>query len=326
MPSVPKVFIILLNYKGWEDTIECLQSLQQLVYKNWSAIVIDNNSPNDSVKHLTDWAVATFSNNPAAFTLMDDTGILEKKIAPETVVTLIRSSHNSGFAAGNNLGIKLALQQSDCDYLWLLNNDTTVAANSLTELVHKAENACLHKQKTGIWGSKLLYYHQPDTLQAVGGKFSLSTFRSSHIGENQKDEGQFDIEEVKQDYVVGASMFVSRALVEDVGLLDESYFLYFEELDWATRARLCGYKLGFVSSSKIFHKEGKTIGSSSEGHKKSGLADFHGIRSKIIYIKKFYPQKLLRLYISLIASVILRIGRLQFKRARKVILLILKTN
>ncbi len=113
-------------------------------------------------------------------------------------------------------------------------------------------------------------------------------------------------------------MFVSREFIEDVGLMDERYFLYFEDLDWSERAKRKGYELKYCWKSKVYHKEGGSIGSSSKGEKKSKLADYYGIRNRIIFTKKFYPQYQWSVYLSLLGVILNRIKRKQFDRIKLV--------
>ncbi|MBA9077848.1 glycosyltransferase family 2 protein [Rufibacter quisquiliarum] len=328
MSFLPQIYTVLVNYKGWEDTIECLESLLKLDYPHNKIMVVDNASPDNSFQHLINWADSYFKNEPSAFAVLTRKQVLEvDTVALEATTKLFfyQSDQNAGFAAGNNIGIRFALQQNSADFLWLLNNDTVVDKNCLSELVKEALSVESKKKKVGIWGSKILYYHAPDTIQALGGKLSLRTFTSSHIAEGLK-EAEIPERIQAPDYIVGASMFVSKTFIEQVGLLDESYFLYFEELDWAERGRRKGFTLGFARQSKVFHKEGRSIGSSSSGKKKSELADYHGIRSKIIFFKKFYPERRLQLFSLLMASVILRLTRFQFSRAMTTLRLMLTTR
>lgn len=315
----------MVNYNGWKDTIECLESLLQLKYTNKQILVVDNNSPNNSITQLLDWAKARYDQNPSGFKLIPENRLAEATGSGEEVI-FIAATRNAGFAAGNNLAIKFALHQNDFEFLWLLNNDTVVDTNSLIELVISATSDTKEENKIGIWGSKLLFYHEPDKIQAIGGAFNLTTFSTSHIGENEPDSSCNALPSTKQDYVIGASMLVSKAFIKDVGLLNEDYFLYFEELDWAKRGELQGYGLGYVEKSRVYHKEGQSIGSSTEGVNKSALADYHGIRSKILFVKRFYPGKLPLLYILLSGSILLRIKRLQFKRAFKIVSLMFKAS
>lgn len=319
MSKSAKVYIIILNYNGWKDTIECIESLLHMDQNNFQILVVDNDSPNGSINHLLDWAQHYFKNS-SFFTILQN-NLVDIPLLPLPRVIFIKSDRNAGFAAGNNIAMQIALKWKDFDYLWLLNNDTTVAKDSLYELIKRATSDRKNNKKIGIWGSKLLHYYKPDTIQSVGAKFNMKTFVSKHIAENQPDSEIFNVASIDQDYVVGASMFVSKEFVEKVGVLSEDYFLYFEELDWTTRGLREGFELGYVWSSRVYHKEGQSIGSSTQGTKKSELSDFHGIRSKIIFIRKFYPEKLHLLYASLIGSTLLRLSRLQFNRARKIVYL-----
>ncbi|WP_461489481.1 glycosyltransferase family protein, partial [Pontibacter sp. HJ8] len=274
---------------------------------------------------MLEWAQRHYQQNPSGYTLLESKDI-NKTCGCDSEIIFFKSDRNAGFAAGNNIAIKLALLWKDFDFLWLLNNDTIVDGDSLSELVSRAVFDRANALQIGIWGSKLLFYHNPDTIQALGGVFNLNTFTTSHIGENQKDSTLSLSNTPRQDYVIGASMFVSKEFIENVGLLNEDYFLYFEELDWAKRGQLKNYNLGYVPTSRVYHKEGQTIGSSSEGSKKSALADYHGIRSKILFVRKYYPRKLPNLYLLLTGSIVLRLKRLQFKRALKIVSLMFNTT
>lgn len=328
MHLLPKVYIIVLNYNGWNDTIECLESLLQLTYENKQILVVDNNSPDGSLEQLRDWLQSRYGNTTGGFAEITEETILSEKTSlfdPASDIVLIKAQENRGFASGNNIAMKLAVKLNDFEYLWLLNNDTVVDQNSLSALVRQAKHLKKAGKRVGICGSKLLDYYKPDTIQALGGKFNAITFTTSHVSENIKDTPALDVNEIEQDYVVGASMFVSREFIASVGLLSEDYFLYFEELDWAKRGLKNGFSLGYAYASKVYHKEGKSIGSSLKGQIKSALADYHGIRSKIIFVKKFYPEKKARLYASLAGSIVLRIGRFHFKRAKNILYLILSS-
>ncbi|AKQ45271.1 hypothetical protein TH63_05890 [Rufibacter radiotolerans] len=329
--STPWVSIILLNYNGYKDTIECLESLLKLEYLPFNIIVVDNQSTDDSLAHIQEWLSNTDSISPLLAQKGFKDGQEHTQVAFSTredwlqagpgraFITTIQSGNNLGFASGNNVGITYALHHFSPGYVWLLNNDTTVAPESLSHLVARAEHNQSLGQKTGIWGAKLLYYDQPETLQAIGGKLHLKTLSTSHIGEGQPDGPNFNTETLDQDYVVGASLFVSREFLQEVGLLNQAYFLYFEELDWATRGKAKGYGLGYVWQCRVYHKEGKAAGSSSSGGKKSALADYHGIRSKIIYFTSYYPQRRLQLYSLLAASSVLRLLRRDFGKAFQVL-------
>nr|WP_148041410.1 glycosyltransferase family 2 protein [Rufibacter immobilis] len=330
MVSTPKIYTIIVNYKSWQDTVECIESLLKIKYANNQIIVIDNASPNNAFEALINWASDYWTHEPDAFAIIpaeyQESSVPPTHTFPNAKLLLYRSSINGGFAAGNNIGIRFALYRNDFDFLWLLNNDTVADKDSLPELVKAAILAISTGRKIGMWGSKLLYYQEPSKVQAIGGKLNLATLTTSHIAEGWEDNSTALPQAIDPDYIVGASMFISKDFIDEVGLMDETYFLYFEELDWAQRGKRRGFGLGYVPLSRVFHKEGKTIGSSSSGAGKSDLADFHGLRSKIIFFRKFYPERTVQLYASLLTSACLRLARLQFKRGAAVFQLMWRTK
>lgn len=333
------ICILILNWNNWQDTIECLESLQLLDYPSFEVIVVDNASTDGSIEKIKSWAEGklpiiskfieySLDNKPLEVVYNDrktaeggGESEKEKKLAslpPNKKLVLIQTGANLGFAGGNNVGIKYALAKDDFDYIWILNNDTVVAPDSLTYMVERMQE----DEKIGICGSTLLYYHQPDTIQALGGKYNKWLGLPNHIGEGlKKTDLSFKSQnEVEKDleYVVGASMLVSKEFIQDIGLMCEDYFLYFEELDWATRAK-DKYKLGYAAKSIIYHKEGATIGSSSQPKERSYISDYYGIKNRLLFTKKFYPKKLPFVYIGLIVTVINRIRRRQWDRAKMVV-------
>ena len=125
--------------------------------------------------------------------------------------------------------------------------------------------------------------------------------------------------------MIGASTFVNLSFVKDVGLLCEDYFLYFEEMDWALRAKQKGWELGYSCKSKVYHKESASIGSSSLRKQSSELGDYYRLKNKLIFTKKYFRRYLLSVYLSFILILLKRIKRRQFKRAKIIIELIIKS-
>ena len=206
--NAPAVTIVLLNWNGWRDTDACLVSLAGLEYPNYEIIVVDNASTDGSEAEL-------------------------KKRYPN--LTLLQSGTNLGFAGGNNVGLRYALAHG-AQYVWLLNNDTLVEPDALGKLVAKFQR----EPDLGLCGSTLVYESQRDTVQALGGaRYNRWLGTVQHIGQHERWPQAVDEVRVEQrlSYLIGASTLVSKAFLERVGLLQEDYFLYFEELDWAVRAR-----------------------------------------------------------------------------------------
>ena len=348
MNSYPKVYIIILNYNGWADTIECLESVLRNNYPNYQIVVVDNNSPNNSVEYIKAWAEGKLEvwieqdyllrhlsfppvKKPIPYVYYNreeaENGgniLLERKLMekmPPNITTkypliFIQTGENLGFAGGNNVGIKYALAKDDFEYVWLLNNDTVIKKDSLSKLVKKFEKYRKLGKKVGIVGSKLLYYDNPEVIQGIGGIYNKWFAVAKHLGIFEEDKGQYDNEEVldKIDYIIGASMLVNKDFIKEIGLICEDYFLYFEELDWVLRGKQKGYQLGYCWQSKVYHKEGSSIGSSSKGEEKSEVADYYGLRNRIFFTKKFYPECLWSVYLGFVGVFFNRIKRRQFKR------------
>ena len=191
----------------------------------------------------------------------------------------IRTERNEGYAGGNNAGIRYVLEKGDGLFIWILNNDTVIEKDALAALVkYAARDATV-----GMIGSKLLRYTNPKILQSAGGgRIYPGLGNTQLIAYNQEDNGRWD-EPFEPDYICGASLFVKRTVINDIGLMDERYFLYWEDADWGMRARRKGYKLLYCPESRILHKEGGTTGGITP------LADYYWARNGLFLIKKFYP-------------------------------------
>ncbi|MCL0070509.1 glycosyltransferase family 2 protein [Dehalococcoidia bacterium] len=219
----PKVSIIILNWNGLEDTIECLESLKKITYPNYEVIVVDNGSEGNDVE------------------------VLKERFGD--YIHIIQNDKNYGFAAGNNIAIRWLLDNSQPDYFLLLNNDTVVAPEFLTELVKVAES----DERIGFSGPKTYYYDFPNRIQSAGAKINMRWGRAALIGKKQIDVGQYD-KERQVDYVSGCCLLIKHQVIEKVGLLDESYFCYWEENDWCLRGYKAGYKSIYVPKANIWHK------------------------------------------------------------------------
>lgn len=249
--GVPLVFIIVLNWNGKDDTIECLSTLKMLDYPNFEIMVIDNGSTDGSEETIR-------SSFPSVY--------------------LIQTGKNLGYAGGNNAGIRYALEHG-ADYVWLLNNDTTVDPNALTVLVKTVQA----DPKIAFVGSKIYYYDQPNVIWCVGGMIDLAAGgRTDHPGMGQKDLGQFEtIDDV--GYVSGCSLLASRSAIKAIGLLPEEYFLYFEEADWNVAAQRQGYRTVLAPASQVWHKYADV------GEYKDRFI-YYSFRNRIQIVRKYAPR------------------------------------
>jgi hypothetical protein len=287
--SVPKVYIIILNYNGWYDTIECLESLLRNDYTNYQVIVLDNNSPNNSMEYIKAWADGkinvwvkpdnplrhlSFSPLPKPIPYVCYTreeaekgGISEIEenaiekgfngITTNYPLIFIQTGENLGFAGGNNVGIRYALAKDDFDSVILLNNDTVIKKDTISNLV----NARMKLNEKAIYGGRIYYYSESNKIWYDGGKFNEWTGSSNHINMGKLKS------EIKEDYLIKEVNFITfcyvlipKFILKNIGLLDESYFMYVEDLDYSYRVWKAKYKLYNVSNSEVWHKVGASSG------------------------------------------------------------------
>lgn len=288
------IYVVVLNWNGGADTIAALDSLGKLEGVLPKVIVCDNASADDSWSRLQAY--------------------VEQQSALD--IQLVQTGANLGFAGGNNVGLRLALADPAMTFAWLLNNDTQVAPNSLTALM-----SYMHAHpKVGICGSTLLYMHDPTRMQAVGGQYNSWLGTSRHVLNHQKYSQQtcHSVNPVNFDYVVGASMFVRRAVLETVGLLNEDYFLYFEEIDWAIRLKrlMPGATLGYAPDSLVYHKEGASTGAANQIKKTYRyFSDYFFITSRIKFSRRFFTFRRMTVQASMLLVAAKRVRRGQFKSA-----------
>jgi GT2 family glycosyltransferase len=281
--SLSTVDIILVNYNGAEDTIMCVESLMRMDFQDFRVLIVENKSTNNSMATLTKYL---HSQNGLVVQASDLGG---KR--PNHKLTMIVSETNKGFAAGNNIAIRYAQASGYSNYVWLLNNDTTVDKAALRELINgyqirKAQRGI----NPGVLGSKILFFDRPQVIQAIGGYLDRKRAKIRLIGLNEEDHGQYDNSGENLDMVLGASMFVDTEFLNEVGLLDEDYFLYFEELDWSHRAKELGFLTSCQVTSIVYHKQGNSTQNSVQGAGKSEFAMYYQFANLIRFYKKFYPS------------------------------------
>ncbi|HEX9016042.1 MAG TPA: glycosyltransferase family 2 protein [Chloroflexota bacterium] len=218
--AVPRVGIVLVNWNKAADTVACLESRGRLDYDPFEVVVVDNAS--------TDGSPATI-----------------RRHFPE--IALIENSGNLGFAAGNNVGVRYLMDRG-VDYVLLLNNDTEVAPNLVRSLIDVSER----DPGIGIVGPKILYYQPDDLIWSAGGLID-HLGRSSHLHFDEVDSG-VDQRPRDVDYVTGCALLIRRSVIEKVGVLDERFFMYYEEAEWCARVRAAGYRVVYVPEARMWHK------------------------------------------------------------------------
>jgi GT2 family glycosyltransferase len=294
--TVPRVSIIILNWNGWMDTVECLESVYRISYPSYDIIVADNGSENESLDKIKDYAEGKIKVTSNFFNYSDENkplryirysreeaeagGGREEEIAnlPSWKrLILIENGKNFGFAEGNNIAIRYVMKALSPEYVLLLNNDTVVDRAFLDELITVAES----DNKIGFVGPKTYYYDyygRTNVINFAGGRLVMWKGKSFHIGLNKTDQGQFD-KTIEIDFVEGSCLLARKETLKAIGLLDPAYFLYWEETDWCMRARNAGFHLFYSSKSKIWHK----IGASTRGNN----LFYYLIRNRFLFMKKY---------------------------------------
>lgn len=316
--KVPRVAIIILNWNGWRDTVECLESVFLLDYPDFRVIVCDNGSTDGSLEHIKRWmegrrgslrSVEARSAPTAQAAPFTEYGKEEAEAGgvPDVAaqLVLIRNAANLGFAGGNNVGLRYALLRG-YDYAWILNNDTVVNPRALVELVERMKM----DHRIGICGSTLAYYDQPETVQALAGAaFDYERGIGVHIGFGEPLRPLRNRTEVeaKLDYIMGASMLVSREFLQSVGLMSESYFLYYEEIDWTLRAK-GKFSLAWAPNSLVLHKEGATIGTSYRT-RPSDLALQYLYRSRLRFANRYLADHFWKIWRSVAYEMLVYLKR-----------------
>jgi len=325
-------YIILLNWNGWQDTIACLESVFQSSGSPFRVVVCDNKSSDGSLSKIAAWAKGLISaevpqdprlsefiggvTRPIEYVTLSATAINSGRIIDQgEPLILIDNEDNGGFAAGNNVGLRYALNQPDMTHVWILNNDTLVDPYCLSSMQRRLQREAEPK----ACGSIIHFYDNPKTIQAIGGCcFNERTGVASQTEGRFRPEDELedcDLIEKKIDYLSGCSMLIPRSLLESVGLLNEDYFLYYEEIDWFTRA---GESSGpcIAVDAHVYHREGGSIGSPNwRQARPSLLADFHIFRSKHLFMQKYHRTNLLWCYLHSCREVAKRVIRGQFRNA-----------
>lgn len=276
---MPPIYIIILNYKKWQDTLECLESVFHSSYKDFSVIVIDNDSPNNSLEHLMQWADKSAGNDGSesvrsfSYTFLHREDIADPiSLASLSRLTFIQNNINAGFAGGINVALRI-LQDMDV-YVWLLNPDMVVTENTLTELAGFA----IQQPLNSITGATIKSYSGNRGLLFYGGyKVNFLSATVSLI----KKTGSFH----QLDYISGGCLFTHISNLKRLGLLPEEYFLYWEETDWCYRAKQSGCGLYICTTAICYDKVSTVIG-------KNFMANYYYARNGLLFISKFRKKNI----------------------------------
>jgi GT2 family glycosyltransferase len=292
MVQEPRVSIILLNWNTGSDTIECLDSLDQISYVEYDVVIVDNGSTDESIIKIRDhieksgWrSKETSTTEGVPIQSYEHTIVLGQDGTSDRKATrscnILLSTVNRGFTGGNNIAMRFAMEKLSPDYLLLLNNDTVVASDFLGEIVKAMENC----QGCGFASPMILDYaangtaQKSNIIQYAGANQSLYLFIPVHRRQSELDDGT-EVQPSLTGYAHGTCMLARSKTVNDIGMLDEDFFCYREENDWGIRAKKKGWKALFVPTSKVWHKGGKSSG------QVKGMALYYMARNSILIVKK----------------------------------------
>jgi GT2 family glycosyltransferase len=273
MNADPEVVCIILNWNGWQDTLVCLDALKRCSYPQLKILVVDNGSSNDSVNMIR-------SAHPG--------------------VLLLESGRNIGFAGGNNIGIRFALAHG-ADYVWLLNNDTKPDPHALSALLAKAQT----DNVIGAVASICYFAHEPSKVQAWAGARVNLWIGYSRLNTRPRPDAWFHS-------LNGTSMLIARAALEDIGLLDEGFFLYWEDTEFCLRLRKRGWRIAAAPDSRVLHR----VNASTAGNRL--VLDRHQTASGLRILRLHSKAPFLSIAFFLSIRFLRRLLRCQFARCQSV--------
>lgn len=318
------ILAAVINWNGWRDTLVCADSLRGMPGPPFHLLLCDNGSTDGSYEHLCAWARGSLGNAAESAPAPPAAGEVvsfhpRSGCGAVQAVHVMRLPRNMGYSGAINRCIEWGSRALAPWCYWLLNNDLAVEQDALAKLVA----AVAGEPRVGLCGSVLLEWDEPHPVQAIGGVFHRALAVGSHLKQLPASVAPGQDLFYGIDYPVGASMLATRAFVESVGLMDESYFLYYEEMDWAERGRACGFRPAVALRSRVRHKEGASTGSTGQVRGKSMLSEYYGVVNRLRFTRKFSPRLLPVVWLSLLLVAFDRAVHREWRRAALVLRLML---
>ena len=320
----PKVAIIILNWNGWKDTIECLESVFRNNYANYQVIVVDNGSTNSSIEKMKDWAdgkqeILTPESTHPLYTLshpalkkpilyiyytleeVEKGGIFKleekinkkwrerrksnsKELNPMSSCPLIFIQTGKNYGFAGGNNVGIKYAMAKGNYDYIWLLNNDTVIDK--DALIEMIKLGKNNKKIGILGSKLLYYDMPNTIQTLGGSNQITwNISGKHICDLKEDRLEYNNDFEIKGYICGASLLAKKKLIEEVGIIDVNYFMLVEDVDWCFRALKKNWKLFYSGKSKVWHKFGASIKKSNVNKK------FLGRRSNRFPINKFILNK-----------------------------------
>lgn len=301
MTSEPsRLGVVIVSFHSADFIGECLQSLFASTNVDLRVVVVDNNSADASCQAVRDWASGRVAYAHPPDSPLAEAPQVDKPVdfaegtteAPPTGtarLTLLRAPVNGGFAYAINHGLRFLLGDPAIDLFWLLNPDCVVPAQTAAAITRAAKE---QTSPFAMLGGRILYYEQPHIIQTDGGGV-VDAYTGRCISINT---GQFAASAPKAgsenlEYIAGANLTVSRAFMEQSGLMTEDYFIFYEEVDWAFRRK--GLALLFSPENIVYHHGGTTTGSGGTKRRPTAFANYFNYRNRIRFVRRFMPWMLI---------------------------------
>jgi len=325
MTTEDVILAAVINWNGWRDTVTCVESMRAMSGPPVHLLICDNASTDDSYQELCAWARRAFGAGEVHRDLGEQGRVAAFKPAAGQPAGILQSIHvmklsaNFGYAGAINRCIAWGREALAPTAYWLLNNDIALDPEALRHLVTGIRS----RSDVGLCGSVLLEWDEPHRVQAIGGIFNWVLAVGCHLkvlpAEVPPDEELF----FGIDYPVGASLLVTREFIQSVGLMDEGYFLYYEEMDWAERGRAKGYRPAVALRSRIRHKEGASTGSMGGVRRQSLLSEYYGVVNRLRFTRKFSAPLVPIVWLTLWLVMADRLRHREWKRAALIFRLIM---
>lgn len=272
--------VIIVTYASSDVIVDCLASLLPSHKAELRVVVADNQSPDDTVSHIRAWA------HDAGIELEEyeacNPPAESEKLTPAPI-TVVHTGGNLGYAGGVNAGLRILRTQPDIDLFWVLNPDCVVPSETPSAI----QRAASAHPGFGIMGGRIIYQEPPNLIQSDGGRLRRWTGICENINQGYLPDQAVPPDPGSLSFVSGAHLIVSRTFLDQVGLMREDYFLYFEEVDWAMRRG--NLSLNFCSDALVYHHGGTSIGTGSVTRRASGFANYFNYRNRMRFMRRFYP-------------------------------------
>lgn len=302
--SQSPIGVVIVTFQSGHEAVDCAAS----VFASAAAggvpvkvVIVDNASDDDTLSRVRDWADGTtpysvpqnvpFEMTPPPVPLALTEGKPDLEADQDADIVLIRSTENLGFAGGVNIGLKHLALHDDIGTFWILNPDTMIPSDALTI----AAAGIAATPEFSLMGGRVVYLDDPDLIQIDGGLLNSRTGVTSNYNLGASHATALPPAPQNLDFIMGASMLVSRAFYEAAGPLDESYFLYYEEVDWAMRRG--NLPLAYCKDLLVYHHGGTSIGSPVYGRSASVFSLYFKHRSRIMFQRRHNPNSRFTTYL-----------------------------